>query len=186
MPETPTEPIALTTTLICAKAHKETADMMAGVTIGKSETGELIVSKMREESLFAETGLKPGMSLISINGISMDGSTPILATTAIKETVGDIVILASTKQIPPFNLVVAAANKEAADTKIGVSIGGTKGGNLVITKISDESLFAKSDLKVGMRIRAINNVNVDSRSPDDALLIIKLAVGPISILAQKA
>jgi C-terminal processing protease CtpA/Prc len=171
-------------TVIKAVATKEAADTTVGISIAEYQ-GQLFITKIKPDSLFAGSELQTSMEVLTINGVSMAGKEPSEATAIIRDTVGEITILAS-KIVAANDYVIAAGIKEAEDSPVGLSIGGPESGAtaLKITKVKPDGLFGSSDLKAGMRLISINNIGMKGRSPNDALVVLKMAQGDITILAQ--
>ena len=82
--------------------------------------------------------------------------------------------------------IVASVNKATKTTPVGLTIGrNVKANALVITKISDKSLFVGSGLKVGQKLVSINNTACPSdMTTKDAVSIIKNTEGELKIVAE--
>ena len=69
-------------------ATKESVDAPVGITLTKEpfEEAPIVISKLEDDSIFAGTALKPGYTLLSVNGIDVVGQTATAAITPIIRT----------------------------------------------------------------------------------------------------
>ena len=80
-------------------------------------------------------------------------------------------------------VVVASANKGLKDMSVGIGIKNAHTGTPVISSIFPGSLFATSDLRVGMDVQSINNQSMSGKTAAEAAQLIKYAVGEVTIVA---
>mmetsp|Transcript_13865 Transcript_13865/g.19708 ORF Transcript_13865/g.19708 Transcript_13865/m.19708 type:complete len:136 (+) Transcript_13865:509-916(+) len=83
---------------------------------------------------------------------------------------------------PSSPVVVATVYKVTKDMKVGIGIKAPNG-TLAISSIHPGSLFAMSDLRVGMELQSINNQSMSGKTVQEAANLIKDAVGEIIIVA---
>jgi hypothetical protein len=103
-----------------ATAYKATADTKAYVTIGKSSTGDPMIKKMRQESIFKDTDLKVGMIIVSINGASMEGKTVKDASGAIINASGSVTIVAKRCSFNRQASIADIVNELIEHPKLGI------------------------------------------------------------------
>lgn len=174
--------------LITEVLHKETADAALGIGLRKIN-GSLYISSIKDGTLASTSKLMPGMQLISIDNEEVDGASVLVVAKALKEAVGDVTIVASTKEgglskLGDVSLVTAVIEKGEKDARVGLTFV-RKRGLLVITKIGEGTPAAETDLLVGMDVLSINNTDVSEMSSKEATLLLAEAEGNITILAKR-
>jgi len=158
---------------------KKTADTKLGIMmIDRDE--QFYITAISDEGLFAGSDLKVGMRIVSINKQPCEGLAMQEVVELCKGPEEELTIMA---EDPGF--ISAEVTKESADTKCGISLRNIDG-KLIIATINPEGLFASTDLTPGLKVLRINNKEMKDKSVQQALKIIKKAVGPVSILADKA
>jgi len=81
--------------------------------------------------------------------------------------------------------VVATATKETKASKIGISVGSLpESGSLFISKISETSIFADSQLKPGLLLVSVNGISVSDMDTNEIAKILKGAEGKLTIEAK--
>lgn len=162
--------------IISATVTKETLESKVGIAFArKSDTSPLTIKLIREAGLFAETELKAGMVVDSINGTPMTWSSAKDAADALKASEGEVTISAI--------VFKATAIKESKESRCGLSLkNSTTKEGMFISKIFEDSLFAGSELKEGLRVLYINGTECPSITTD-AIQILKDAEGEVTILA---
>lgn len=75
-------------------------------------------------------------------------------------------------------------NKESQDTKVGIKLK-EKDGSIYVSSISETSLFADTDLKVGMKLVSVNKHDCNGLSPFEAIEYFKAAEGDVTVFAQE-
>eukprot|EP00588_Corethron_pennatum_P007208 CAMPEP_0194298586 /NCGR_PEP_ID=MMETSP0169-20130528/60247_1 /TAXON_ID=218684 /ORGANISM="Corethron pennatum, Strain L29A3" /LENGTH=1563 /DNA_ID=CAMNT_0039048591 /DNA_START=207 /DNA_END=4898 /DNA_ORIENTATION=+ len=81
--------------------------------------------------------------------------------------------------------VVATATKETKASKIGISVCSlTESDGLIISKISETSIFADSQLKPGLLLVSVNGISVADMNANEAVKIMKGAEGKLTIEAE--
>ena len=84
-----------------------------------------------------------------------------------------------------MTIIAATVYKPSADVKVGITFQRIPGGTtLLVSKISEGGLFAKSDLRPGMKVTSINNKNAENMNAQIAAKIIKSAVGVVTVTAD--
>ena len=79
--------------------------------------------------------------------------------------------------------MTAVMNKAEAGTKVGLGLGSSNG-LIVVTKIRDGTLGATTDLRPGMVIRSVNNVNIDGKDSMAVAKLLSEAEGTITVVAE--
>lgn len=131
------------------------------------------------------------MELLSIDNVECRGMEKAEFARISRETVGDVLIVASTQKKSFFDksadasLVTACFDKTTdGKAKVGLTLA-HKEDKLVITKIAGNSLAAGSDLTIGMNIVAINDEDAVGMSKEDALSRFAATRGLLTILAKR-
>jgi hypothetical protein len=135
-------------TLVTVTANKATPDVLAGVGFSRlDENSPLILAHLDESGLFGKSPLILGLIVTKINGKDMMWEHPRDAADEIKKASGSISITAE-----GFVAKITKGQK----TPTGLVLEDTKAGDIVIADIREDSMFATSELKVGMTILSIN------------------------------
>jgi C-terminal processing protease CtpA/Prc len=82
-------------------------------------------------------------------------------------------------------MVLATATKASADSKVGIGLKADDGGNVVISSLAENGLFAGSDLRVGMRVTGINGKPCRGMAKEEAIRLIRESPGQVSISATE-
>lgn len=167
----PPKPVSVTVT-------KPSQDARVGVGI-KEKFGVPVINSIREDGLVANTDLKIGMQIYSINGAHCSGKESALAMLRVTE--GTIKIDAG-----PLGLVTVSAIKPTMETKVGIHLTRHKGSSdIIIDAISQTGLMAASDLKEGMILLKINDKDVTGMTLKDVLALIHETEGTIKVEAYE-
>ena len=158
------------------------ADDVTGMTL-LDKSGTVYICKIKDDGLVAGTGLRVGMELVSINNHQCASMKATECALMMKDTIGDMTILAQSPALAPGALVTAVINKESVDTKVGLKMGDANG-KVLVTGIAEGSLAEGTDLKPGMTVRMINNVDCTGLSVSDAAKLLIEAEGALTILAS--
>jgi hypothetical protein len=135
-------------TLVTVTANKATSDVLAGVGFSRlDENSPLLLAHLDESGLFGKSPLILGLTVTKINGKDMMWEHPRDAADEIKKASGSISIT-----VEGFVAKVTKGRK----TPTGLVLEDTKAGGIVIADIREDSMFATSELKVGMQILSIN------------------------------
>eukprot|EP00797_Seminavis_robusta_P009903 Sro171_g075800.2 n/a (1950) ;mRNA; f:61061-66910 len=167
-------------TLITASVDKP-ADAESGVTFEDEDDG-IVVKSVAKDGVWSKTRLRAGMVLLMLNGASCEGRTAGDVTTMLEEADGKVTVLAKTKSLPSGTLVSAVLTKESADTKVGLGIG-TIGGKCYITGIKNDSLASPTDLRAGMQMRLVNNVDCSDMDSSEVGNLLAQGEGVVTIVA---
>ena len=172
------EPEEITTTFT-----KESRDTPVGIVIKIHPSGKKgpIVTKIKEDSIIAASELAVDMNLTSINGISFDGMSLDQAIGLFKRAVGEVEVKAFPKP-PPFTVI---AKKETMADKVGLGFAQDKTGAIVISSISETSIFADTRLKKFNKVLSVNGFEVDGMKKEDAIFLIRNAMGVITLVVEK-
>jgi len=167
---------------------KPEAQSIIGVTIGEKvikNNGKQpairvpIISKLDPDGLCANTSFESGMRMLEINGIACRNRDDTFAMLRMGQ--GEMTILAG-----PVTMVAATVTKPDKETKVGLRLkkGTDSAKNIFISNIEPEGLFAKTDVKEGMRLHSINEFEVTGVELDEVLSVISGSTGNITILAE--
>lgn len=135
-------------TLLTVMAEKATTEAYAGVGFSRcDDDSPLIIASLDSFGLFGKSPLIPGLIVQKINGKNMMWEHPRDAAKEIKNSSGTISITAEGS--------VAKIRKNRKKTT-GLVLKDSKTGDIIVTDIREDSVFALSELKVGMKILTIN------------------------------
>lgn len=84
----------------------------------------------------------------------------------------------------PGHVEVTVA-KKTWDTKTGVKFGTSENGTVVISDISETSLFQGTPLKAGCEVVSINDILCDGYEPEDCEEIIRAFEGDLTIVVKE-
>jgi predicted metalloprotease with PDZ domain len=157
---------------VVASAVKESKEARLGIKCKLRGANRVVISTIVDDGLFADSDLRVGQTVISINGEPCPASAKE-ATDHIKAAVGEVTIVAAN--------TVATVQKSEKGCKVGISFGKAED-CVVICKIEDDSLFAGSSLRLGQKVVSINGQECPE-STQDAIALVKDCEGSLTILA---
>jgi len=163
-------------TVITAVATKEARESKLGVAFTRAGLEDpLIVKLVREDGLFAKTGLRAGMIVDTIQGVDMTWKTPKDAADELRGAdAGEVSIIAK--------CMVGEIEKESQDAKLGISLkNSTKLDGIFISKIGEDGVFAGSELAPGQKVLYINDVECPQNTKK-AITLVKEAEGKLTIV----
>jgi predicted metalloprotease with PDZ domain len=169
--------------LVTAMLDKTEKDTRVGLTIVR-KFNKLIITKISEDGLAAESDLLVGMEVLSINNKDVSDMQSSEAGALLAEAEGTLTILAKRPNLPPGSYVTAAINKESSGASLGIKLGVTRSGEVVVKSVTLGSPASFTELEEGMLIKSINNVDTTKMPPRDVALLLKSPENPITILAQ--
>lgn len=146
----------------------------------RSSMSSAIVSSIAEDGLLANTNIKPGMKVLTINGIAIRGPSEGVAVLRVCLP-GEITILAGSSEY-----VTATVVKPNIASKVGVIVKKDRDGDNVFTRFAPKSPFRKTDLKEGMKIVTVNGVDCTRLDATDIVGILGKSDGYITVLAKVA
>lgn len=164
--------------IVSAKVTKPSTDTKVGIGL-RSIDNCIVISSVADDSLFAGTPIKPGLRVLQVNKTDMYGLTRTQAIAPFKEAVGTLSVLAD-----DIGLIAAKVTKASASSKVGIGLR-EMAGQIIISSISDDSLFADTDLMPGLRLVCVDNVLCKGLSKMDAIKLFKEAEGSITVLAER-
>jgi hypothetical protein len=172
----------------------------------KQETLLKIVT-IDSDSIFADSELEEGMTLLTINGLTLDGFTASEATGLAQRIKGEISLTAVRMRAMPTSdaagnedddtskdssatnglsqKVTVQVHKTGAKPEVGLALE-TQNGRMVITKIDPSGLLAGSDLESGMELLSVNNVLCQSLSARMVRSMMQRFSGDLHIVAERA
>jgi hypothetical protein len=173
------EPLAST---FVAKVFKESKDKKCGIRLRQAlPTDPVTISRLGADGLFADTDLRIGMEVASVNGVDIDGMTRIKAIQLVKDAEGDLTVVGKAVA----GGAVAVVFKESKDQKCGIILRqGGPSDPVTVSGIGEDGLFAQTDLKVGMQVMSINNVAVEDMTKEQAIQIVKDTEGKLTVVGQ--
>lgn len=164
--------------LISVTVKKESPDSKLGIGI-KSINGNLIISTIAPDGLFANTDLKVATKLVSINAKDCDKLSKIEAIELFKAAEGSITVVTE-----DIGLISVTVTKDSVDMKLGISLADING-KIVITSIAEDGVFANSEIVPGLRLLCINSTLCKGITKTEAINILKSVEGDITIIAEK-
>ena len=149
---------------VVAKCTRENLEQPIGVTLKKNEAASsVLVSKINDDSILANAGLKNGQKITMVNGEKAPSNTSGVISMLKSKT--ELYVVAVDVGNEP-DTIITAVHRESKETKVGLSIKTDPQSNLiVVSKISDDGLFAKTNVKVGQQLVSING----EACPDSSL-----------------
>eukprot|EP00980_Cylindrotheca_fusiformis_P000542 scaffold133_cov115-Cylindrotheca_fusiformis.AAC.2 len=165
-----------------ATVFKQSKDQKSGIGFRQNSPDDPItISSLAEDGLFANTDLRIGMQVVSVNGTDVDGFTRSKAIQFVRDAEGELTVVAQ----PVAGGAVAVVFKESKDQKCGITLKQDDPSDPVsVSRISDDGLFANSGLKVGMQVVSINNVAVENLTSPQAVEVLKEAEGKVTVVGQ--
>lgn len=173
-------PLTITTDqvgLFCVTVTKDTADTKLGISLNEVD-GKVVISDLLPDGLFAGTELQIGLRLVCINNAVVQGLTVPGTIALLKQAEGDVVIMAE-----KVGLICVKATKESPTSKIGIGLKDLQG-SVVVSSITEDSLFAGTNLKVGHKIVTINKASCINLNKMEAIALVKEAKGDITLLVE--
>ncbi|CAB9496639.1 PDZ domain (Also known as DHR or GLGF) [Seminavis robusta] len=165
---------------------KPTINTKLGIVLA-SKANKLFIKKIASGTLGSTTELEPGMIVHSINNHAVTHKSSAEAAQILGAAEGHITFLVQIEGnalLDPSRLVTALMVKKHDSTKVGLAMK-MQGGKIVITKNSESGLAKDTDLKVGMRVIRINNVDLTKKKATDAADLLVKATGVLTVIAQK-
>jgi C-terminal processing protease CtpA/Prc len=125
---------------------------------------KIVVASVKDDGIFADTELKKGQEIVSINskrvaGLNKDQFRGLLQSLP----QGKIII--SVKDIIEFSIMKIETTKPTADSKLGFMYKVLDDG-IVVANVNDSGIFANTALTKGMEIVSINGKNVQKMTKD--------------------
>eukprot|EP00980_Cylindrotheca_fusiformis_P031305 scaffold26140_cov147-Cylindrotheca_fusiformis.AAC.1 len=160
---------------VWAHVHKEEKDQPVGLKVIRSRQDRIVVSTIKEDGLLAKSRLRVGQFLVSINGAPCP-STKAETTKLIKETVGDVTIVASSS--------IGTGKKQKKSTPVGITVT-EQNGDIVISKVAKNCILRgtrQGSLREGQKVVAINGRPCPA-TMRAATAVIKETVGRLTIEA---
>ena len=168
-----------------AKVIKASKDTKAGIIFAtSSHDGRVVVSKIRDDGLFAKTKIKPGQRVKKINKIPIKkGMKLIDVVNIIRNTEGGEEITVVTEP----DKITTKVTKPTKDSKVGIILV-KKGNNIIVQSLVDGGLFSnnpKNKVKPYQRVISINGVKMkDDTATADAINLLKKAKSDITLVTS--
>lgn len=187
---------------IVAKTIRPTPDTKLGLTLDKTKVG-IVIAKIQDGGLLASSDLQVGQKIVSINGqkcpldlkdamqlLSLppgnDDSSSSQQQQQQELTITALDVVPELIPIWPEDcLVTATAYKPLTTTVVGVGLNKSVQGRIVISRVWEKGLFARSALQVGLVLLTINGVTCPSNTKA-AVQLIKEAKGELTLLCAKS
>jgi hypothetical protein len=178
----------------------------------RNDTQQLTISHVEPGSLFADSELREGMGVVSINGLDMQGFTTQQAAGLVKRVKGEIII---TAQVPPPEAslllddlsvqtghlstgssasslsgargprITVQVLKSSLDEALGLGFEAKAGEGMVITHVHPMALLGATGLRPGMRLISVNSVHC-SKLPNHLVRdILDRVHGELTIVAEE-
>ena len=166
--------------MVIATAYKKSKDKSIGLWINTTTLGELVISHVDVDGLFATSALRAGMKIQSINGKNTKGMTLEDAKQLIKSFEGEIRIQTHTTDEQSV-----AVFKPSKNDRCGIGMVNDKTtGNLLVGYINPNGLFSDGKLKIGMKINSINGKCMDGVKSANAAQLIRETKGRIEVFFE--
>ena len=157
---------------------KESPDAKCGITV-KNMDGQIVVTNVNPEGLFAETELKTGMKVVRVNKKETVGLMTVDAMKLFRQAKSEVTVIAEY-----IGYVGCTVYKESKEAKVGIKLK-NKDRDIIVSSIGEGSLFENTCLKEGMKILTVNKNEVTGLSPFQAIEFFKQAEGAVSVFAQE-
>jgi len=161
-----------------AVVYKESPTQKCGIQV-KNMGGSVYITNINPTGLFANTDLKQGMKVVRVNKKEASQLSTADALKLFKTAKSEVTVVAEY-----VGFVGVTGTKETKDSKVGIKLK-EKGGQIYISSISPESLFADTDLKVGMKLVSVNKHDCAGLNPFEAIEYFKAAEGTVTVFAQE-
>ena len=148
----------------------------------KSRGAKLYITAIGRDGLFANTDLKVGMQVVSVNKQHCGGLRTKEAVALFMDTSQtELVVLAKD---PGY--IAVRVTKERADTPCGVSIK-EMNGDIYVSHIDPEGIFGDTDLTIGLKLVRVNHREFHhGTTVEEALEILQRATGTFTLYAEQA
>jgi C-terminal processing protease CtpA/Prc len=164
--------------LISVTVQRENLQQKIGIGL-KEINGNIIISTIASDGLFAGTALKPGLRLLRVGTTDCEKLNKHDAILLFKNAEGSLTVLAD-----DVGLIAVTVKKESAEDKVGIALNEIQG-KIIISSISEDSLFAGTDLEVGLRLVCVGTTLTQGLSKVEAIKLFKNAKGEFTVLAEK-
>jgi len=166
--------------MVIATAYKKSKDKSIGLWINTTTLGELVISHVDNDGLFATSALRAGMKIQSINDKETKGMTLEDAKQLIKSIEGEIKIQTYTTDEQSV-----AVFKPSKNDRCGIGFVNCKTtGKLLVGYINPNGLFSDGKLKIGMKINSINGKCMDGVKSETAAKLIRELKGRIEVFFE--
>mmetsp|Transcript_14283 Transcript_14283/g.34672 ORF Transcript_14283/g.34672 Transcript_14283/m.34672 type:complete len:378 (+) Transcript_14283:51-1184(+) len=180
--------------IIVATAVKQTKKDNHGLKfVKKLPVSPVTIQSIQPNGLFANSGLKVGLQVVSINDIPIiKGKTPpFQAFKILQNAVGEVKIVAKqpddAEQCAEKTVEITVVRETKYD-KLGFTMGKrSPEAPVTIKSIDPYGLFANTELQVGMMIIRINHVHFrDGKMPDNKLALMEVinTLGKVTVKAR--
>jgi len=175
----------MTTPMVVTATAEREAGAPVGLTLKSSEKyGKLLVETIALNGPFFGSPLRVDMLLRSINNVDCANLSVAQATKLLERESFVTVLAQEAAPLPEGSMITATLVKPSADSKIGLRMTNYKGREgLFISGVSDGTLASVSQLRPGLCVAKINNVDCTSKTTAEASKIMVEADGPVTILA---
>lgn len=164
--------------MISTSFVKETRDTPIGVVLRRSRSGETIIHGIRNGSLAdKETDLLPGMRIHRVNGVSVANMSLQQSIGMLKAVAGPVTIEATPAPQP----VIVTGKKESKEARIGIGLARDGAGALIVSSVDEKCIFDPKELKRYMKVLKVNGIVVDGMRKDEAIVLLRNAMGDISL-----
>jgi C-terminal processing protease CtpA/Prc len=163
---------------VTVTAAKPTVDSTIGLSLNYYDGGKIVCRTIYDHGIFAGTDLKAGLVLVSVNGTAVKGMSTGETMKLFTEAVGEVTVVAE-----DVGLRIASFVKDESNTKVGIGLKERYGG-IVISSITEDSLMANKDVKVGHMLLGVNGTCCKGLTPKQAIALFK-GLDAITVLAQE-
>ena len=161
-----------------AVVQKTSPTQKCGIQV-KNMGGSVYITNINPNGLFADTELKTGMKVVRVNKKEASTLSTADALKLFKTAKSEVTVVAEY-----VGFVGVTVYKDSPDSKVGIKLK-SKDGQIFISSISPESLFADTDIKVGMKLVSVNKHDCAGLTPFEAIEFFKASDGAITVFAQE-
>jgi hypothetical protein len=168
---------------ISVKVSKPTIESKLGLSLRRSEEGNLEISHVRNGGILASSPLASGFKVLSIDSQRCHDWSSQRALEYLKNIAGEVIIVAQNPNGDP-GYVQAMAYKPSPRATAGVSFSRWGVDSLHIGAISPTGIFRNSVLNAEDGVIAINNIPTRHMTAYEAAEIVKNAIDSVTILSK--
>lgn len=180
---TPTSAPTSRAEFLSATVFKKTASASLGISLVAGNDGAIYISKLQPDNPLANSPLRVGDKLLSVNNQSCADLNHHMAASLLRKVEGTVTVLVQNVG-GDANLVETMIEKPKQDATVGISVARGIRGTLVVTKVAADGLFAHSLVNTGDKVISINNVSCNQLNPRGAVDVIGKAPRYVTFLTR--
>jgi C-terminal processing protease CtpA/Prc len=146
---------------------KASQESTIGLTLNYYDGGRVLVRGVADEGVFAGSELTAGLLLNSVNDTPVKGMSTAQVMELFTEAPKELNVSAD-----DIGLKVASTCKESRNSKVGIGLK-DRAGKIIISSISDESIFANTDVQPGQQLISVNGTSCVGLMKNQAIVLFK-------------